>query len=234
MGSDPRGGLGNSETRNLEYAQEYPGICTLGILESGICRGVSWNLPMRKHGIWILGSLSADPRRGPGNSETRNLEFAEEYPGVCTLGNMESGFWGPSADPRRGPGNSETRNLEFAIWKNWGFRAARLPPPPPPPRALGDRSSLPGPSPPWSTVGQPLFVNGHIMIVHVYLDTHTVICGITRNLEKFSFAFKMPSAPKSARPRTITYATIPRSCPRSRSHRTSTRKERKDTLDTVA
>jgi len=44
-------------------------------------------------------------------------------------------------------------------------------PPPPPPRALGDRSSLPGPSPPWSTVGQPLFVNGHIMIVHVYLDT---------------------------------------------------------------
>ena len=64
LGSDPRGGLGNSETRNLEYAQEYPGICTLGILESGICRGVSWNLPMRKHGIWILGSLCR-PTEGP-------------------------------------------------------------------------------------------------------------------------------------------------------------------------
>jgi len=73
--------------------------------------------------------------------------------------------------------------LLFRIWKNLGFRAARLPPPPPPPRALGDRSSLPGGSPPWSTVGQPLFVNGHIMIVHVYLDT--VNFGITRNLEKF-------------------------------------------------
>jgi hypothetical protein len=126
--------------------------------------------------IWILAlgfwDPSADPRRGPGNSETRNLEFAEEYPGVYTLGNMESGFWHPSADPRRGPGNSETRNLEFAIWKNLEeFPCCKVAPPPPPPRALGDRSSLPGPSPPWSTVGQPLFVNGHIMIVHVYLDT---------------------------------------------------------------
>jgi hypothetical protein len=38
LGSDPRAGA--SETRKLgisEYAQEYPGICTLGILESGIC-----------------------------------------------------------------------------------------------------------------------------------------------------------------------------------------------------
>ena len=52
-----------------------------------------------------------------------------------------------------------------------------------PSRSEGDRSSLPGGSPPWSTVGQPLFVNGHIMIVHVYLDT--VNFGITRNLEKF-------------------------------------------------
>jgi hypothetical protein len=134
-------------------------------------------------GFW---DPSADlPRRGPGNSETRNLEFAEEYPGVCTLGNMESGFWRPSADPRRGPGNSETRNLEFAIsyLEEFGFPCCKVAPPPPPPRALGDRSSLPGGSPPWSTVGQPLFVNGHIMIVHVYLDT--VNFGITRNLEKF-------------------------------------------------
>jgi len=165
LGSDPRGGLGNSETRNLEYAQEYPGICTLGILESGICRGVSWNLPMRKHGnIWILGSLCG-PTEGPrklGNSES----------GICrgvswSLHTWKHGIWilaslcRPTERPRK-LGNSETRNLEFAIWKNLGFRAARLPPPPPPPRALGDRSSLPGPSPPWSTVGQPLYVNGHI------------------------------------------------------------------------
>ena len=133
----PRG-LGILETRNLEFAREYPGICTLGILESGICGGVSWNLPMRKQGIWKLGSLhgSADPQRGLlnlGNSETRNLEFAEEYPGICTLGNMKSGFWGPSADPRRGTGNSETRNLDF------GFPCCKVAPPPPPP----SRSGLP-------------------------------------------------------------------------------------------
>jgi len=168
-------------------------------------------------GFW---DPSVDPRRGPGNSETRNLEFAEEYPGVCTLRNMESGLWGPSADPRRGPGNSETRNLEF------GLPCCKVAPPPLPPLALWVTAH---PSPPWSTVGQPLFVNGHIMIVHVPRYGH-----ITRNLEtSFAFAFKMPSAPKSARPRTITYATISRSCRRSPS-RTLTRKERKDTLDTVA
>ena len=153
----PRG-LGILETRNLEFAREYPGICTLGILESGICGGVSWNLPTRKQGIWKLGSLRG-PTEGPwnlGNSETRNLEFAEEYLGICTLGNMKSGFWGPSADPRRGTGNSEIWNLEF------GFPCCKVAPPPPPPRALGYRSSLPGTSPPWSTVGQPLIVNGHL------------------------------------------------------------------------
>ena len=87
-------------------------------------------------GFW---DPSADPRRGPGNSETRNLEFAEEYPGVCTLGNMESGFWRPSADPRRGPGNSETRNLEFAIsyLEEFGFPCCKVAPPPSPPSRSG-------------------------------------------------------------------------------------------------
>jgi hypothetical protein len=138
-GSDPRGVLGNSETRNLEFAEEYPGICTLGILETGICGGVSWNLHTWKHGIWILGSLCG-PTEGPrklGSSESGICRVPWR---ICTLGNMESGIW-------------------VSV-------TARLPPPPPP-RALGDRSSLPGPSPPWSTVGQQLFVNGHLMIVHV-------------------------------------------------------------------
>jgi hypothetical protein len=145
-GSDPRGVLGNSETRNLEFAEEYPGICTLGILETGICGGVSWNLHTWKHGIWILGSLCG-PTEGP-----RKLGSSES--GICrvpwricsTLGNMESGIW-------------------VSV-------TARLPPPPPP-RALGDRSSLPGPSPPWSTVGQQLFVNGHLMI---YMCTDELEC----------------------------------------------------------
>ena len=238
MGSDPRGGLGNSETRNLEYAQEYPGICTLGILESGICRGVSWNLPMRKHGIWILGSLCGPPCSHGGAPETRKLGIWNLQRSILESAHLETWNLDFGVPLQTHGGAPETRklgiwNLLFRIWKNLGFRAARLPPPPPPPRALGDRSSLPGGSPPWSTVGQPLFVNGHIMIVHVYLDT--VNFGITRNLEKFCVRVQdaIPSSPKSARPRTITYATISRSCPRSPS-RTSTRKERKDTLDTVA
>ena len=36
--------IGNSETRELECAEQYPGICTLGFLESGSGGGVSWNL----------------------------------------------------------------------------------------------------------------------------------------------------------------------------------------------
>jgi hypothetical protein len=158
--------------------------------------GVSWNLHTRNLGIWnlqrsilesaheetwkyldfgpwILGSLCG-PTEGPrklGNSES----------GICrgvswSLHTWKHGIWilASLCRPTEGPrklGNSESGICYFVLWKNLGFRAARLPPPPPPPRALGDRSSLPGPSPPWSTVGQPLFVNGHIMIVHVYLDT---------------------------------------------------------------
>ena len=92
----------------------------LGNSESGICGTVSWNLHTRILGIWkwrrsILESAhmesrnldtgnsmvaTADPQRGLGNSETRKLEFAKEYPVICTLGNMESGIWGPSADPQ--------------------------------------------------------------------------------------------------------------------------------------
>jgi hypothetical protein len=140
-------------------------------LESGICRGVSWNLPMRKHGIWILGSLCGPPTEGPrklGNSES----------GICrgvswSLHTWKHGIWilASLCRPTEGPrklGNSESG---ICYLEEFGFPCCKVAPPPPPPRALGDRSSLPGPSPPWSTVGQPLFVNGHIMIVHVYLDT---------------------------------------------------------------
>ena len=62
------------------------------------------------------------------------------------VGNMESGFWGPSADPRRGPGNSETRKLEFDeyplenlyTWKHgiWNLVSMLQGCPPPPPLAL--------------------------------------------------------------------------------------------------
>ena len=125
----------------------------LGNSESGICPGVSWNLHTRNLGIWNLQRSILES----AHEETWNLEFGiplrTSHGGAPETRKL--GIW----------------NLLFRIWKNLGFRAARLPPPPPPPRALGDRSSLPGPSPPWSTVGQPLFVNGHIMIVHVYLDT---------------------------------------------------------------
>ena len=157
---EARGGLGNSETRNLEFGGRplrlglgpKRGPRKLGNSESGICPGVSWNLHTRKLGIWNLQRSILEST----HLETWNLDFGIP---LQTHG-----------------GAPETRKL--GIWNlaicylevNLGFRAARLPPPPPPPRALGDRSSLPGPSPPWSTVGQPLFVNGHIMIVHVYLD----------------------------------------------------------------
>ena len=105
LGSDPRGGLGNSETRNLEFAREYvPGICTYS---------ESWNLEFaeeypgifprrnKEFGNW---GPSADPQRGLsnlGNSETRNLEFAEEYPGICTLETWNLDFGVPTEGPRK-------------------------------------------------------------------------------------------------------------------------------------
>ena len=161
---DPaKGGLGNSETRNLEFvcppdrtqegasetrklritgiwgplgSEPDRGPLKLGNSESGICRGVSRNLHTRNLGIWNLRRSILES----AHEETKNLEigvppwthrgaleswklatqklgicfyleFAEEYPGICTLGNMESGFWGPSADPQRGP---ETRKI--GIW----------------------------------------------------------------------------------------------------------------------
>ena len=80
-------------------------------------------------------------------------------------------------------------------------RAPRFPPPPP--LALWV-TAHPSPGPP-PRPGQPLFVNGHLKMVQ-HLNTVIWKLGI---LKSFAFAFKMPSAPKSARPRTITYATMP-------------------------
>ena len=71
----------HEETRNLEIGfppRTYRGALEswkLGNSESGICRGVSWNLHTWKHEIWILGSL-----RGPTEGHRK-------------LGNMESGIW---------------------------------------------------------------------------------------------------------------------------------------------
>ena len=77
---------GASETRklgiwNLPGPREYvPGICTLGILESGICGGVSWNLPMRKQGIWKLGSLRL---RGPTEGPFESWKLGNSESGIC-------------------------------------------------------------------------------------------------------------------------------------------------------
>jgi hypothetical protein len=205
---EARGGLGNSETRNLEFGPSLGlgpkrGPRKLGNSESGICPGVSWNLHTRNLGIWnlqrsILESAHEEtwnldfgiPLRTShgGAQETRKLGIWNLQRSILESAHLETWNLDFGVPLQTHGGAPETRklgiwNLLFRIWKNLGFRAARLPPPLPPPRALGDRSSLPGGSPPWSTVGQPLFVNGHIMIVHVYLDT--VNFGITRNLEKF-------------------------------------------------
>ena len=199
--------LGNSETGIWGPLGSEPesGPRKLGNSESGICPGVSRNLHTRNLGIWNLRRSILES----AHEETRNLEIGfpprtyrgaleswklgnsesgicREYPGICTLGNMKSGFWGPSADLRRGTGNSETRNLDLIgfpwrictqleTWNlEFGFPCCKVAPPPPPrsraprapprarARALGYRSSLPGTSPPWSTVVQPLFVNGHL------------------------------------------------------------------------
>jgi hypothetical protein len=205
LGSDPRGGLGNSETRNLEYAQEYPGICTLGILESGICRGVSWNLPMRKHGIWILGSLCGPPCSHGGAPETRKLGIWNLQRSILESTHLETWNLDFGIPLQTHGGAPETRKL--GIWnllfgRIWVSVLQGCPPPLPPLALWVTAHPSPGPPP---RPGQPLFVNGHLKIVQ-HLNTVIWKLGI---LKSFAFAFKMPSAPKSARPRTITYATMP-------------------------
>ena len=140
LGLGPKRGtrkLANSETRNLEFAEEYPGICTLGILESGICRGVSWNLPMRKHGIWILGSLCGPPCSHGGAPETRKLGIWNLQRSILESAHLETWNLDFGVPLQTHGGAPETRklgiwNLLFRMWKNLGFRAARLPPPLPP------------------------------------------------------------------------------------------------------
>jgi hypothetical protein len=127
---------------------------------------------MRKRGIWILGALCG-PTEGPrklGNSES----------GICrgvswSLHTSKHGIWilGSLCRPTEGP--RKLGNSESGIWVS----VLQGCPPPLPPLALWVTAH---PSPPWSTVGQPLFVHGLIMIVHVPRYGHF---GITRNLEKF-------------------------------------------------
>ena len=123
--------LGNSESGICPGVSRNLHTRNLGIwnLRS---TGVSWNLPTRgitrnleigvpprtyrgaleswKLGIWNLpGSILES-----AHSESWNLEFAEEYPGICPRGNKEFGNWVPSADLQRGLGILETRKL--GIW----------------------------------------------------------------------------------------------------------------------
>ena len=172
--ADPRGGLGNSETRNLEFAEQYPGICTPGILESGSCGGVSWNLHTWNLGIWKVWSFRG-PTEGPwklGNSETGTCGTVSRNLRTWNLGNwMLGSLCGPTEGTRK-LGNSETRNLEF------GFPCCKVAPPPP--RALGDRSSLPGPSsPPGSTAFRKWTSQDSTTWIPQYGHLET------RNLEKF-------------------------------------------------
>ena len=152
---------------------------------------------------------------------------------------MESGCWGPSADPRRGPGNSETRKLEFDeyplenlyTWKHgiWNLVSMVQGCPPPPPLAL------------WMTAhpsrALPALVDRGSTAFRKWTSHDSTCSSKLGILKSFAFAFKMPSGTEIRSTKNDHlrhyYATISRSCPRSPS-RTSTRKERKDTLDTVA
>ena len=93
VGICPRG---NKEFGNwVPSAQTFRGALEywkLGNSESGICRGVSWNLHTWKHEIWILGSLSGptEGHRKLGNSESG---FWVSVENLHTIGNMESGIW---------------------------------------------------------------------------------------------------------------------------------------------
>jgi hypothetical protein len=118
LGSDPRGVLGNSETRNLESGDPLGLRPRRGPRSSETRKLGIWNLGVpllclgpkrqegasetRKLGIWNLGAVPW-ARTQEGASETRklgiwnmprsilesahseswNLEFAEEYPGIC-------------------------------------------------------------------------------------------------------------------------------------------------------
>jgi len=139
-----------------------------------------------------------------GALETRKLGIWKLQRSILESAHLETWNLDVGVPLRTHGGASETRKLatrKIGIW-NLGFRAARLPPPP---LALWV-TAHPSPGPP-PRPGQPLFVNGHLKIVqHGFLNTVIWKLGI---LKSFAFAFKMPSAPKSARPRTITYATMP-------------------------
>ena len=86
---DRRGGLGNSKTRNLEFGGPLGEDCSSETRKLGI-----WNLGVspdrtqegasetRKLGIWNLRNSILES----AHSESWNLEFAEEYPGICTPG----------------------------------------------------------------------------------------------------------------------------------------------------
>ena len=69
---DPRGVLGNSETRNLEFGGRPLGSDPRGGLGDAASE-------TRKLGIWNMPRSILES----AHSESWNLEFAEEYPGIC-------------------------------------------------------------------------------------------------------------------------------------------------------
>jgi hypothetical protein len=226
----------------------------------------------RKHGIWNL------PRNilESAHSESWNLEFAEEYPGICPPGNKEFGNWGPSADPQRGAletrklgiwnlqrsilesAHLETWNLVFGVplrthggapetrkLGNWNLMSIpwRI-------CTLGNMESgiwfpcckvAPPPLALWMTAhpsrALPALVDRGSTAFRKWTSHDSTCSSKLGILKSFAFAFKMPSGTEIRSTKNDHlrhyYATISRSCPRSPS-RTSTRKERKDTLDTVA
>jgi hypothetical protein len=196
--------------------------------------GYGGNLHTRNLGIWNLRRSILES----AHQETRNLEIGPVPPRTHrgALETRKLGIWNLQRSILESA-HLETWNLEFGVplqthggapecrklgnsesgicyLEEFGFPCCKVAPPPSPP-SRGSTAFRK-----WTSQDSTTS------------NLNTVIwkLGI---LKSFAFAFKMPSSPKSARPRTITYATISRSFPRSPS-RTSTRKERKDTLDTVA
>jgi hypothetical protein len=160
--------LGNSESGIWVYLQTGPerGPRKLGNSESGICGTVSWNLHTWNLGIWklrrsILESAHMEsrnlesmvlPRTHRGALETRKLGNWNLRNSIPESAHLESWKLDVGVPLRTHGGDSETRKLGNSESGIWVSVLQGCPPPPPPPRALGDRSSLPGPSsPPGST-----------------------------------------------------------------------------------
>jgi hypothetical protein len=226
----------------------------LGNTESGICPGISWNLHTRNLGIWnlrrsILESahqetrnleIGVPPRTHRGALETRKLGIWNLQRSILESAHLETWNLVFGVPLRTHGGAPETRklgnwnlmsipwrictlgNMESGIW----FPCCKVAPPP---LAL------------WMTAhpsrALPALVDRGSTAFRKWTSHDSTCSSKLGILKSFAFAFKMPSGTEIRSTKNDHlrhyYATISRSCPRSPS-RTSTRKERKDTLDTGA